>query len=287
MTDIKIGVSLVNYHNTEEIFNIAKKYLNIPNISAIAIVNNDCDNTDTFLLNSLNERVRIFNESDNLGYSKGNNVALKYLIEEFGCDFAVISNSDIDFDDEMITVLYERMQKENNYGAMAPRMLQSDGTVLSLRYIDLDWKRIVLRVIIPSLDKRYERKVKNKRGIYDQSFLPGSFFMVRGKAIKECNYFDPNVFLYREEEILGCRLRKIGYRLGVIDNLLYTHNHMYSEQSISQTYKMQVQSMKSERYYFRKYCGYKGLAIVHVFIWQFIFIIRELAKQSLKSMIHK
>ncbi len=288
MDNLKIGVSLVNYHNDVETIAIAKKYLNIPIVSKVVIVNNDCEETDASLMRSIDDnRVKIFNEEKNLGYSKGNNIALKYLIEDQKCDYVIISNSDVDFEDEVIQKLVKKFEDDRNYAALAPKMVQSDGTILPLRYIDMGAKRIVLRVVIPGLDAKYEKYLKAENGIYNQSFLPGSFFMVNGLAMRRCGYFDPNVFLYREEEILGQRLMRKGDKLGVVDGLIYIHNHRYSKQTFRQVLAMQKYSMKSERYFFRKYLKYKGLMMIHVYIWQLLFICRELCKAAIKKTLNR
>ncbi len=284
MNNKKVGVALVNYHNTKEIFDIANVYLTDSSISYLVIVNNDCDNTDLSLLDDLlDDRVRIINEKENLGYSKGNNIALKLLVEVLSCDYVIVSNSDVEFDEGVISLLIDKMEQNEGYGAMAPRMRQCDGSILPLRYYDLDGIRLILRVIVPRLDERNEKKLKYVNGLCEQSFLPGSFFMARGCSLKKCNYFDPGIFLYREEEILGSRMIKEGYKLGVILDCEYIHNHKYYKQDIVDRWNMLKMEMESERYYFRNYSNYTNIMMVHIYIWQFLFVCKELIKKIIKN----
>ena len=56
--------------------------------------------------------------------------------------------------------------------------------------------------------------------------VSGCFFMIKSEALKRVNYFDENVFLYYEENILGEKLRNSSYTLVIIDvynlrNLLF------------------------------------------------------------------
>ena len=44
--------------------------------------------------------------------------------------------------------------------------------------------------------------------------------MIKSEAIKRINYFDENVFLYYEENILGEKLKNVGYDLIVCNDVV-------------------------------------------------------------------
>ena len=98
-----------------------------------------------------------------------------------------------------------------------------------------------------------------------------AFFIARAVAMKASGYFDSNVFLYREEEILGKRMEKAGYKAGVVRDLHFIHLHDYAGTKARDYYDQLKKESYSERYYFRKYLGAGKCQMIYVTLMQFIF----------------
>ena len=272
-----IGVVLVNYHTDDQVIKIANIYNSYNVIDKIIVINNEAteDSVNFFLKHNLN-KVEVINIKENLGYSKGNNLGLRKLIEDYKMDFVIISNSDIEIEEMTITKLIDLLKSHRSYGALAPRMLNEKMEKTPLRYYELDYKRLFLTCFIKSVDSFFENKITMGTGtIVDQSFLYGSFFVCRSEAMKKCDYFDSNVFLYREEEILGKRLNKAGYKLGVVTDVYYIHNHQYSKENLSIIIKNLKILQKSERYYFKYYLNANKLQMLYVCLFEYIFLINR------------
>lgn len=251
----KIGVVLVNYHSDSDTEKTAKMFNHFECIDIIVIVNNDTNGTEKLKnLEKYSSRIKIIYKKENLGYSKGNNVGLRYLISQ-GCDYLIISNSDIIVDENTIVKTVECLMTDNKIGAAAPRMKDSNDRIVPLRFIKLGYIRALLRIFVSEtfLDRRLEVFLKADNYYIKQSYLPGSLFCCSAEAMSECNFFDEKIFLYREEEILGQRMTNAGYDEVVLKNEYYKHDHPYHSESA----KVKINRLKivfeSERYYFDKY----------------------------------
>ena len=284
MSNIKIGVVLVNYHTVQRIIDIALKYSYFSNIYKIVIVNNDTADEEMKILNKLNSpKINIIFQSENLGYSKGNNIGIKYLIKESNPEYIVISNSDIEIDEKTIQGIIEMLEEFPEFGAMAPRMLDGYGNITPLRFLETSYKRLFLSCFIKDLDKKTEKFIKNyEANIKLQSSLPGSFFICRTQALIDCNMFDTSIFLYGEEEILGRRMQNAGYKLGVVNDLYYQHNHIYSKESLSSIIRHKNLDFISEQYFFKKYLGASRFQMNYVRFFEKLYMCKHVAGHIIK-----
>lgn len=258
---MKIGVVLVGYHSNEETIAIARKYRNFESISEIVIVNNDSRQEECRELEELpKEGINVILEKENLGYSKGNNIGIRWLLDR-GCKEIIVSNSDVIVTEETVLTLAQKLEERNEYGALAPVMLNIDKDPVPLRYGKLDFHRVLFRIFLSetSLDRKNQNRIAITDGIAEQSFLPGSFFMVKAEAIVEADFFDENIFLYREEEILGERLRNVGYSEGVLMETKFIHNHPYKSEPVAKRMKQLKCALQSEKYYFTTYLKVNGI----------------------------
>ena len=268
-----IGIVLVNYHTNTQTIEIANKYAAYEIISRIVIINNDAK-SDYYMDEIKNDKISVFNIFENLGYSKGNNIGIEKLIAE-NCRYIIISNSDVDVSEECIIRCVEYLISDNSIGLIAPRMKFPNGKYAPLRYIPLNYLRILLRVILPEpiVDRFFEHRVQTVNNLAFQSYVPGSFFVINGDVLTDTPFFDPDIFLYREEEILGERVKRRGYKIAIATNIEFIHNHVYHDEPYEKMRKMNKQMMKSERVLFKKYYNANRLQMVYVYFMQNVFSI--------------
>lgn len=270
------GVIIVSYHSNVATEILTKRFRDEKCFDFICIVVNDTKQEDKAYFKHLeSEEISVLYNEQNLGYAKGNNIGLKFLIKNKHCDFIAISNNDIGITKGSVEYLFTQLEKNKNYGALAPVMLDANGNRVPLRFIDLGYLRIFLRIFSSetSIDRKTEGKLLAHDGIINQTFLPGSFFAVSSKAIRAADYFDEKTFLYREEEILGKRLLQAGYKEGVLKNITYRHNHKYHDESIRQKKNSLRIALDSEKYYFDTYVCKTSAGKLYVMIVEKLFYI--------------
>ena len=192
-----------------------------------------------------------------------------------------MSNSDIEIEEKAITGILEKMEQLPQYGAIAPRMINADGSKADLRAVPLGYKRLFLQFFVSRFDRKMQDELQaNEYGIIEQTFLPGSFFICRTEALIKCRLFDPNVFLYREEEILAERMKRKGYLLGVDDSYQYLHKHDYKAESIKKIIQGHKRVFVSERYYFRRYMHANLFQMIYVCIFEYLGLVRYIVRNE-------
>ena len=65
--------------------------------------------------------------------------------------------------------------------------------------------------------------------IMEVDYIRGSFMFFRAAALEEAGYFDDHTFLYFEEPIVCTRLNRKGYKVGLITDTYYIHDHMEAD----------------------------------------------------------
>lgn len=288
MVDNKtIGVVIVNYHTDNEAIKIAKQYSDFPAIDKIVIVNNDCEEL-TFTANQLTiiEKTHFLFFKDNLGYSKGNNRGIEYLISQ-NIDYIIISNSDVVVDNSTIEIVIRKLIECPKYGAMAPRMINFDGNPEVFRYTNLGIKRLFLTIFVRKLDFKQQKKINISDDVVDQMYLPGSLFMTSAENIKRVGMFDEGIFLYREEEILGQRFKQANLKEGILTTCSFVHNHNYRQESIKTKIKKNKLTNKSERHLFKVYYNYNKLQMLLVVFLENIFLLTRIPIWIISNLLYR
>ena len=107
---MKTGVIIVSYHSNDETVELARYYSDNDCFDNVCIVVNDARADDFAFFKKLeDDRIHVLFEKDNLGYAKGNNKGLDYLLRVQGCDVVAISNNDVKVSKSTTDLLCERL----------------------------------------------------------------------------------------------------------------------------------------------------------------------------------
>ena len=106
-----------------------------------------------------------------------------------------------------------------------------------------------------------EEHYKNK--IVDVDIVSGCFFLIRSDALKQINFFDENVFLYYEENILSTKLKQNNLKTVINTEVEVFHNHSVTiDKNINKINKYKI--LKKSQMYFEK--KYNSANIIEVFL---------------------
>ncbi len=147
---------------------------------------------------------------ENLGYAGGNNVGIRFAIEQLHADYVWLLNND---------TIVERHALARLTDAMA---LSSDVAVLGSRLMQYSSPDTIQALGGGLLDPRYGRETQVGRGCTEHDAIDramelehvvGASMFVRVEAVREAGLLDESYFLYREETDWCIELRKRGWRL--------------------------------------------------------------------------
>lgn len=226
---MKTGIVIINYNDFNNTVNLINECSNLTSIDEIVVVDNNSKNNDLDKFNDIkNEKLHVIGMNTNAGYSGAINEGCKYLISKYKKCNIIISNSDISIPSNNVIKSLIRNIKNEAVGAIMPKILEHGEFKYGWRLTSA-FKDLVMN--IPVISKLYKKKflsysdnhLKNELPVVD--VLYGCFFMIKGEVLEKVNYFDPNVFLYYEENILARKL-KSEKLLTVVDTSVFVeHKH--------------------------------------------------------------
>lgn len=260
-----IGMVIVNYNDyetTKRLLDNVKDYKVLKEI--VVVDNRSTDNSLEELRKLKNKKITIIDSGENKGYSYALNVGCKYLIDKYKSLNIVISNSDIIIDNELdIKDLNSYISTKNVI--VGPTIIQGNDLNRGFK-IPTSWQDIKQNIVF------FGKRVLAKELSYPDNYyhkdiskvdtVSGCFFMISSKHLEDMGYFDENVFLYYEENIMGIKTKKLGKNIIVCNNVDVIHDHSVSiDKSLKRIKKYDI--LKTSQEYFEK--TYNGANKIELF----------------------
>ena len=289
----KIGIIVVSYHNPEMTTRYVRQELPKLTTPYTLVVVNVASNLDESkqLADSCglclvednhpfdkSHRGYLIWDKENLGYARGNNKGVRFLIEHFKVDFFLFSNNDIEINSkDCISVLISRLNEDRRIGAIGPRIISLDGSYQLPHDTPITIYRQIGWMLFPFLRKKRKKTGdKEKKGIdiippsRFTYWVQGSFFVMRTKDFIDAGMFDPNTFLYAEEPIMAEKLKRIGKQMyfeNSVEVLHYEGGTIVEKYGNKQSRRM---VMESNCYYYKEYMHYKSwLVLTYKYLFLF------------------
>lgn len=251
---MKNGIVIVNYNDyktTKRLIDNIKDYKIFDKI--VIVDNKSSDNSLKELKKLENKRIIVIDSGENKGYSYALNVGCKYLIDKYKECKIIVSNSDIIIQSENdIKDLFELVKGKN--AIVGPTIIE--GNNLNRGWIVPKPIDDVAMNILGLYKKYQKRHLMYQDSYYNKDIskvgtVSGCFFAISSKHLEEMGYFDENVFLYYEENIMGVKTKDLGKNIIVANNIDVIHDHAVSiDKSLKRIKKYDI--LKNSQYYFEK-----------------------------------
>lgn len=215
----KVATVILNYNTWNETINCIESIKSTYSNMMFLIVDNcsKIEPTKKFLdYIKENSDVKFFKAKKNNGYSSGNNIGIKYAIDN-DFDYIFISNSDIIVKETTIQNMITLCEEKKDCGIVGPQIYDAKGMFLPFLLCckqDFSGKIKNMMLKIPIINKLFDGFKKafiisheidepvNVFGVH------GSFFLMTNECAKYLYPLDERTFLYEEEYIIGCRLEE-------------------------------------------------------------------------------
>lgn len=251
---MKNGIVIVNYNDyktTKRLIDNIKDYKVFDKI--VIVDNKSSDNSLKELKKLENKRIAVIDSGKNKGYSYALNVGCKYLIDKYKECKIIVSNSDIIIQSENdIKDLFELVKGKNVI--VGPTIIE--GNNLNRGWIVPKPMDDVAMNILGLYKKYQKRHLMYQDSYYNKDIskvgtVSGCFFAISSKHLEEMGYFDENVFLYYEENIMGVKTKDLGKNIILANNIDVIHDHAVSiDKSLKRIKKYDI--LKNSQYYFEK-----------------------------------
>lgn len=284
MSKIKEPVLLiVNYNDTLNTISLINKSINMNFFTHIIIVDNN--SYDKQILNESvpNKKCTIIYSSSNEGYSRGNNIGLRYIHKNNLGKFVFISNPDVEFEASLCISMYETLLEYDEItcvtGIMKNSFTNNSNNSYWRKTEYLDDLMSLMYFTSKHVNKynKYTYLIKKNLAIVDT--IPGSFFALKLDDFINIELFDERIFLYHEEDIIAAKLKASNKKQAIVLDKFFYHKHKYTIETVMQ-YKRRF---KSIFYYQKKYNGISIMKQIIMRLFYFIGLVEHKLLITLKK----
>ncbi|MFN4283278.1 MAG: glycosyltransferase family 2 protein [Alphaproteobacteria bacterium] len=165
---------------------------------AVVVVDNASDDDSAGVAQRALPKANIISNVTNQGFGRANNQGVAVVETEF----ALLLNPDARMAPGSVEALVAAADRNPNAGIVGPAILNADGARIASHNVGLfDQHKISGKERLPP------------DGDICADFLSGAVMLVRVAAFREVGGFDPEIFLYFEDDDLCLKMRRAGYAL--------------------------------------------------------------------------
>ncbi|MGJ8550828.1 glycosyltransferase family 2 protein [Winogradskyella wichelsiae] len=210
---MKLSVIILNY-NVRYFLEVCLRSVEaaITSIDAeiIVIDNNSPDHSCT-MVKELFPSVKLIENKENSGFSKGNNIGVAQAKGEYLC----ILNPDTIVAEDTFTKLFKFAETQTNLGIVGCQLIDGQGNFLPESKRHIPTPKVALKKILGLTNDYYANHIDvNNTGKVD--ILVGAFMWLKKEVYDAVGGFDEAYFMYGEDIDLSYKVIKAGY-----DNFYY------------------------------------------------------------------
>lgn len=205
MTAPKVFIILLNWNRLAEITDCLASLdrLDYPNYRVVVVDNGSTDGSTDRLAESRPE-VALLCNGRNLGYTGGNNVGMRYALEN-GADYVWLVNNDTVVEPETLSRLVATGESSDRIGQVSPviRFYEDPGRLqFHGAYPDWDRQKIVSQVLYG---------VDISQMPQDEILLTGAALLVKRRVLETVGFFNEKLFAYWEDHDYSVRINRAGF----------------------------------------------------------------------------
>ncbi len=268
MKNVIVILNYNDYKTTLDYLEMIKKYKSLDLI--IIVDNNSTDNSYDELKKINDDKIVVLKSNKNGGYGYGNNIGIKFAIKKYKKCNIIISNPDIEVTDDTIKQMSKYLDNNSNVAIVSP-VIKEHGSLNRGWKLSCGYKEMLLSV--PLIGRKLKNKIigyKNsyyKNDVSKVDVISGCFFMIKSDIFKEIDYFDENLFLYYEENVICSKIKKLNYDIVILNYCSVIHNHSVSiDKSHNKLSKYRILK-ESQMYYLDNYakCNNLSKKLIQIF----------------------
>ena len=252
----RVFIIILNWNNWPDVLECLEslKDNDYPNYQVV-IVDNGSDQKPQVL----NQDIKIIYNEKNLGFSGGNNVGIKYALEN-NADYVLLLNDDTIVSQDFLSKLVEVAENNNKIGIIGPKIyFYNNDVILSQQAKDLNE---IDSSALPQNDRESKGKLwsaggkinwlynkgemigydEEDKGQYDlpkvqeTEFLTGCCVLVKKQAIEKIGLMPEEYFLYYEDTDWSLKARENGFKCVFVPDAKIWHKGSQSSISGSSSY---------------------------------------------------
>ena len=210
----KIAIIIVNWKQYELTINclLSLEKLEYKNFKVI-IVDNESNIEKINKIKSDFSKAEVIESKENLGFASANNIGIKYAIKN-KIEYLMLLNNDTEVNKKFLAPLLNSFKNDNLLGAVQPLIMNYNNRAKVWNaggYLNNFFG-------FPYTNN----KIKNKNLQID--WITGCCIVLKTKVIKKAGLIDEDFFAYYEDVDWSLRIKKLGYKLGVVESSVIFHH---------------------------------------------------------------
>ncbi len=208
-------------------------------IEIVVVDNGSTDGSVEELKNKnteINNKFAIIENKKNLGFAEGNNVGIKYALEN-GADYIFLLNNDTLANQNLVDKLLEAMENDKSIGIAGPKIYfapgyefhkdryknEDKGKVLWYAGGIIDWKNIYAsHKGVDEVDHGQHDELS------ETDFVTGCAMMLKREVFERIGLFDKRYFLYWEDNDFCQRAKRAGFKVVYVPQASMWHKNASS-----------------------------------------------------------
>jgi GT2 family glycosyltransferase len=216
----RIAVLILTWNRWDELYVCLESFaqLDYPNYQVIVVDNGSEDGTCDVVRNHF-PWVTLIENGENLGFCRGNNVGLRYILEKPEFDYVFLLNSDTKVLPDVLRELVTVMRSD-------PRIATAGAKNLLLENPDYVWGKYGKVTWGPMLVKTIDRFARDRPEIdppKDVDWVICNGCLWSRKALETVGPFDEEFWQCNEDVDWSYRARKAGFRIVYVDRAAILH----------------------------------------------------------------
>lgn len=244
----------------------------IANIDAeIIVVDNQSADDSCEMVKALFPNVTLFENAENFGFSRGNNIGVAQAKGEYVC----ILNPDTVVAEDTFDIVLKFSAEKTNSGIVGCRLIDGQGQFLSESKRYVPTPSVAMKKMLGFTDSYYVKGLDQK-GVGPVPVLVGAFMLLRKSIYDEVHGFDEDYFMYGDDIDLSYKIKNAGYENSYNGQTTILH---YKGES---TLKDKVYAKRfygAMQLFYKKY--FKSNIIFNIMVWFGVRFATWLQKPSL------
>jgi len=206
---LQLSVIILNY-NVRYFLELCLQSLEVAikdfDAEIIVIDNNSKDDSCAMIKKNF-PNVKLVENKENSGFSKGNNIGVKEAKGEYLC----ILNPDTVVGENTFKILLAFAEKQTNLGIVGCKLIDGSGNFLPESKRNVPITEIAISKVLGNSKRYYANHIEASE-IGKVDVLVGAFMLLKQSVYNQVNGFDEDYFMYGEDIDLSYKIKKAGYQ---------------------------------------------------------------------------
>ena len=228
-----VSIIIINYKTPDLVIDCVRSIEKLTkDISYEIIVVDNASNDDSvdIMRKELEEDIILLESENNLGFGKANNLGVQHAMGEY----VLLLNSDTVLINNAVKILHDYIKDSTEVGVVGGNLYSTDlkeNSSFCMKFDDIEsirkrskWINVICDIFTRQLRQKFYNEEQKRKYTYKHTFnytnnpmevgyVFGTDMMLPRNLYNQMGGFDPEFFMYAEEEELSWRIHQAGYKI--------------------------------------------------------------------------